>query len=110
MIVILTLFIVTLLSGLLTWLFYRLKPKFIWCVPVSVLFITGYLFMKDINSITSEPSFAEKWSLYFHNDWSMGFYLIYLPVAAINVVIAIIFYLIKYIKKRSAYGLLHLPK
>jgi len=93
--------IVILLPLLLTLVFYKFVPKFLWCVPVSILFVSGYLFIKEIISI-AEPTFAEKWALYFHNDWSIGFYLIYLPVVVTSVIITVIAYLIKHLKSKSA--------
>lgn len=100
--VIITLFtIIILLPGLLTWVFYKFIPKFLWCVPVAVLIVSGCLFLNDINSITSEPTFAEKWALYFHNDWSMGFYFIYLPIVGTSAIMTLIAYLLKHFKGKS---------
>lgn len=92
--------IVILLPGLLTWAFYKFVPKYLWCVPVAIFIISSYLFIKDITAITIETTFAEKWALYFHNDWSMGFYLIYLPIVVMSAILALIAYFYKHYKSK----------
>ena len=92
--------IVILLPGLLIWAFYRFAPKYLWCVPVAIFIISSCLFIRDITAITTETTFAEKWALYFHNDWSMGFYLIYLPIIVVSAVFALIAYLCKHYKSK----------
>lgn len=99
---IITLYAVILfLVGIVTGIIYKFIPKLLWCIPVAALIISGSLFLKDIYLITSEPTFAEKWKLYFHNDWSMGFYLFYLPIIVISVLTTIFAYLLKHIKSKS---------
>ena len=91
-----------LLPGLITWVLYRFKPKFLWCAPAFVLLVLAFLFIRDINVITTEPTFAEKWELYFHNDWSMGLYLVYLPIVAASSIFTLVAYLIKHFKGRPS--------
>jgi len=93
--------IVIVLSVLIDLLIYWFKPEFLWFVPVAAILISGYLFVKDVNSYISEPSFTEKWFFYFHNDASMSLYLLYLPLVVLNIIAAVVLYLIKYIKRRS---------
>jgi hypothetical protein len=100
MIIGITLFAITIfLPGLLTWAFYKFIPQILWCVPIGALIVSSCLFLRDINSITSEPAFAGKWALYFHNDWSMGFYLIYLPVVVASAIFTLVAYMIKHLKE-----------
>lgn len=93
--------VILVLVGSVTWIIYKLIPKLLWCIPVVALIISGILLFKDIFIITTEPTFAGKWVLYFHNDWSMGFYLFYLPIILISIVTTVIAYLLKYIKSKS---------
>jgi uncharacterized membrane protein YeiB len=98
--VILTLFaIVILLPGLVIWILYRLKPKLLWSAPVVILLASVFMFIRDVVSITSEATFAGKWNMYFHNDSSMGFYLIYLPVVVASLIMTLIAYMIKHKKE-----------
>jgi hypothetical protein len=89
------------LAGIVTWLIYKFIPKLLWCIPVAALIISCMLFLKDIFLITSKSTFVGKWELYFHNDWSMGFYLIYLPIIVINIMMTVVAYLLKHIKNKS---------
>jgi hypothetical protein len=91
---------IILLTGIVTLLFYKYKPKFLWFVPVAAVIVSGCLLLKDISIITSEPTFAEKLGLYFHNDWSMGFYLVYMPITVIAVIMTVIAYLINHYKRK----------
>lgn len=99
--VITTLFvIILLLPGLSTWAVYKFIPRLLWCIPIVAIMISSSLVFKDILSITSETTFVGKWGLYFHNDWSMGFYLLYLPIVVTSIVFTVIAYLIKQFKRR----------
>lgn len=93
--------IVFLIVGIVAWIVYKFIPKFLWCIPIAALIISGSLFLRDILFITSESTFAGKLEHYFHNDWSMGFYLIYLPIIVISVLGTVIAYLYKYQKSKS---------
>lgn len=93
--------VILLLIGLVTWVMYKTIPKLLWCVPVISLIVSGSLFLRDIFTHTSELLFADRLEFYFHNDWSMGFYLFYLPVVVISVLITVIAYLLKYLKSKS---------
>lgn len=99
--VIITLFVIDILiPGLIIWVVYRFKPRFLWCTPVLILLTSAFLFIYDVSSYSSEPAFAKKWELYFHNDASMGFYLIYLPIIAASIIITLIAYLFKHLKEK----------
>lgn len=85
--------IVVILTGTVTLLLYKHKTKFLWLVPVAAIAISGCLVLKDIYLYTtSEPTVARKLALYFHNDVSMGLYLIYVPITGIAVIMAVIAY------------------
>ncbi|MDF2538966.1 MAG: hypothetical protein K0S76_1987 [Herbinix sp.] len=86
---------------IVTGIIYKFIPKLLWCIPVVALIVTGGFFLRDIFLIRSEPTFAEKLDQYFHNDWSIGFYLFYLPVFVASVLTTVIAYLIKYIKYKK---------
>lgn len=88
--------IIVLIPGLVVWAVYKFAPKILWSIPVAALIISGSLLLKDVSSISSEVTFIDKWELYFHNDWSMGFYLIYLPVLVSSVIFTVIAYLIRH--------------
>lgn len=96
--------VILFLIGIVTWIIYKTIPKLLWCVPAISLFVLGSLFLRDIFMLTSEPTFAGKFEFYFHNDWSMGFYLFYLPIVVISVLITINAYLLKYLKSKSIYN------
>ncbi|ACL75892.1 hypothetical protein [Ruminiclostridium cellulolyticum] len=93
--------VIFLLVGIVTWIIYELIPKLLWCIPVAALIISASLLFKDINLSTSEPTFARKWEFYFHNDWSMGFYLFYLPIIVISVLTTVFAYLLKHVRSKS---------
>lgn len=93
--------VILLLLGIVTWIIYKYIPKLLWCIPVVALIVSSILFFRDIFLITTEPTFVGKWELYFHNDWSMGFYLFYLPIIVISMLTTVIAYLLKYIKSKS---------
>jgi hypothetical protein len=95
--------VILFLVGMITWIIYKFFPKILWGIPVVVIIVSGILFLRDIFLITSEPTFAGKLELYFHNDWSMGFYLFYLPIIVLSVLTTVIAYLLKYIKSKSVY-------
>lgn len=98
--VILTLLvIIVLLPGLVVGTVYRFVPELLWSIPVVTLIITGLLLLNDIFSVSSESTFIDKWELYLHNDWSMGLYLIYLPVFASSVILTVIAYLVRHFRK-----------
>lgn len=48
--------------------------------PLLFLAIGMFLFFKTILSLTSESGFIEKVQRFFQNDWSMVFYLIFIPM------------------------------
>lgn len=93
--------VILFLIGIVTWIIYKVIPKLLWCIPVVAVIISGSLFLRDIYLITSEPTFAGKWELYFHNDSSIGFYLVYLPIIVISVLATVFAYLLKHIKSKS---------
>lgn len=100
MIVIVTLFaVILLLVAIVTWVIFKYIPKLLWCIPIAALIISGSLFIRDIFLIKSEPTFAGKLELYFHNDWSMSLYLFYIPIIVISVMTTILAYIFKHIKK-----------
>jgi hypothetical protein len=81
------------LAGMVTLFLYKHKPKFLWIVPVAAIIVSGCLVLKDISLYTtSEPTIARKLAHYFHNDVSMGLYLIYVPITGIAVIVTIIAY------------------
>jgi hypothetical protein len=91
--------VILLIIGIATWIIYKYIPKLLWCVPTVALLISGSLLLRDIFLIKSEPTFAGKLNLYFHNDWSMSFYLFYIPIIVVSIVATVIAYLIKHSKK-----------
>ncbi len=93
--------VILFLVGSVTWTIYKFIPKLLWCIPVIALIISGSLLLRDIYLITSEPTFSEKWELYFHNDWSMAFYLFYLPIIVISVLATVFAYILKHRKSKS---------
>jgi hypothetical protein len=100
--VIVTLFaVIIFIIGIVTWVIYKYIPKLLWFIPAAALIISGSLFLRDICLIRSELTFVGKLALYFHNDWSMGFYLFYLPIIVISVMATVIAYLFKHIKSKS---------
>lgn len=101
-IILVLLIIVVLLPGIAVWAVSKFVPKLLWSVPVVTLIITGLLLLKDIISFSSEPAFTEKWELYLHNDSSMGLYLIYLPVSVSSVILTVIAYLVRRVRKNSS--------
>jgi hypothetical protein len=102
MIDIVTLYAVILfLIAIVTWVIFKYIPKLLWCIPVTASIVSGSLFLRDILSINSQPTLEGKLELYFHNDWSMGFYLFYLPIFVISIMITILAYLFKHIKSKS---------
>lgn len=87
---------------IVTWVTFKYIPKLLWCIPVTALIVSSSLFLREIFLIKSEHTFAGKLELYFHNDWSMGFYLFYLPIFVISVMTTVIAYLFKHVKSKSA--------
>ena len=83
------LIIVAFLTGIVTLLFYKHKPKFHGLCQLLQYF--RRLVLKDIRLYTtSEPTIARKLALYFHNDVLMGLYLIYAPITGIAVIMTVI--------------------
>jgi len=102
--IVLLLTFITFLYGIVTFILYKYKPKFLWLLPVVATFISGCLVLKDIRLYTtSESTITRKLAFYFHNDVLMGLYLIYLPIigiAVIMVVIAYAVYLFNYYRRK----------
>lgn len=99
--IILLLAMVILFTGIVLYSIYKYKPKFLWLVPVVAVVVSGFSLLYDIISYTtSEPTVAKKLTHYFHNDVSMGFYLIYAPVTVIVVIMTIIAYVFNHYKKK----------
>lgn len=99
--VVLLLAMVILFTGIALFSIYKYKPKFLWIVPVVAVLVSGFSLLYDIISYTaSEPTVAKKLAHYFHNDVSMGFYLIYAPVTVIVVIMTIIAYVFNHYKKK----------
>jgi len=94
--------IVILIIGIVLYCIYKYKPKYLWLVPVAAVAASGFLLLKDIISYTaSEPTVAKKLAHYFHNDVSMGFYLVYAPVTVIAVIMTIIAYVLNHYTKKT---------
>ena len=89
------------LIGIVTFFLCKHKPKFLWLVPVAATIITGCLFINDVFSYsTSEPTISRKLVFYFHNDVSMGLYLIYAPITGIAIIMTIIAYLLNHYRRK----------
>jgi len=92
---------VILFFGIALYSVYKYKPKFLWLVPVAAVLVSGFLLLNDIISYTaSELTLAKKLARYFHNDVSMGFYLIYAPVTVLAVLMTITAYVYNHYAKK----------
>ena len=92
---------ITFLIGIVLFFLCKHKPKFLWLVPAAAIIVSGCLVLRDISLYTvSEPTVARKLAHYFHNDFSMGLYLIYAPIAGIAIIMTIIAYLLNYYRRK----------
>lgn len=73
-------------------LFYKYIRKYLFLVPILAFLLSTLLLANDIMKIASADEIQDKISLYFHNDWCMGFYLFYLPAVIVSLIINLTMY------------------
>lgn len=76
-------------------LFYFKARNKLWLLPVTVFIFDLLLTLKDILKFNSGLTFADKMDMYFKNDSSMTFYMIYMPMFIFSIVLVIIYYIVQ---------------
>jgi len=83
-------------------LFYFKARNKIWLLPVTVFIFDILLTLKDILKFNSVLTFADKIDMYFRNDSSMTFYMIYMPMFIFSIILLVVYFIIhksKLVKK-----------
>jgi hypothetical protein len=83
-----------------TYFFYKYLKKYLWCVPIIALVLTGLIFLASVSNL-HEGSLISNIKYYFTQDWSIGFYLFYAPIVIVSLISTIVFYLSGWTNKRK---------
>ncbi len=76
-------------------LFYFKARNKLWLLPVTVFIFDLLLTLKDVLKFNSGLTFADKMDMYFKNDSSMTFYMIYMTMFIFSIVLVIIYYIVQ---------------
>ncbi len=76
-------------------LFYFKARNKLWLLPVTVFIFDLLLTLRDILKFNYVLTFSDKMDMYFKNDSSMTFYMIYMPMFIFSIILLVVYYVIQ---------------
>jgi hypothetical protein len=93
-------FLVLLIPISFTYFTYKYYRKYLWCVPIIALVLTGLMFLASVSGI-HEGSLIRNIKYYFTQDWSIAFYFLYVPIVIVSLMSTVVFYLFGWLNKHK---------